>query len=208
VPVLRRLPIRVRLTLAFAAVMSLVLAATGAFVYLRMGAELKTTVDTGLRSRGSDVAALLRQNHGLTTAGHSPLTERGENLAQVLSAGGAVLDGTPRYRTQPLITRGELHRALRHTVFVERRHVAGLDSPVRLLATPVRLIQLAEDLLVLARSDRGRLALRIEEVPAANILETTRRRFSARAAAAGRAIEVAPGALRIHADRPRIEQGR
>jgi two-component system OmpR family sensor kinase len=59
---------------------------------------------------------------------------------------------------------------------------------------------------VLARSDRGRLALRIEEVPAANILETTRRRFSARAAAAGRAIEVAPGALRIHADRPRIEQ--
>src|SRR5215211_461010 len=139
VQALRRLPIRARLTLAFATAMALVLAATGAFVYLRMKSELENTVDSGLRSRGGDVAALVHQaDEGLTQAGRSPLTERGENLAQVLSARGEVLDATPRYRSYRLITSSELRRALRHTVFVERRRVRGLDSPVRLLATPVR----------------------------------------------------------------------
>jgi two-component system, OmpR family, sensor kinase len=136
---LRGLPIRVRLTLAFALVMALVLMATGAFVYLRMKTELENTVDSGLRSRGGDVSAMVQEaDVGLTRSGRSPLTERGENLAQVLSADGRVLDATPRYRSRPLITRSELRRALRGTVFVERRHVGGLDSPVRLLATPVR----------------------------------------------------------------------
>src|SRR5204863_10150913 len=36
------------------------------------------------------------------------------------------------------LTRSEVRRALTRTTFVERRHVRGLDSPVRLLATPVR----------------------------------------------------------------------
>src|SRR6266540_2847380 len=95
VQALRRLPIRVRLTLAFALAMALVLAATGAFVYLRMKSELENTVDSGLRSRGGDVSALVQQeNEGLTESGRSPLTERGENLAQVLSPNGRVLDGT------------------------------------------------------------------------------------------------------------------
>src|SRR6185503_8645599 len=127
---LRRLPIRARLTLAFAAVMAVVLTATGTFVYLRMGSDLKTTVDTGLRSRGADVAALARQTGGgLTASGRSPLTEQGENLAQVLSRNGAVLDATPHYRRRPLITAGELRRAGAGPIFVERPHVAGLDAP-------------------------------------------------------------------------------
>jgi two-component system, OmpR family, sensor kinase len=136
VRLLRRLPIRARLTLAFALAMALVLTATGAFVYLRMKEELESTVDSGLRSRGSDIAGLADQ--GFAQSGRSPLTERGENLAQVLSARGEVLDGTPRYRSRPLLTPSELRRARRHTIFVERRHVPGVDSPVRLLATPIR----------------------------------------------------------------------
>src|SRR5919197_1085607 len=136
---LRRLPIRVRLTLAFALAMALVLTATGAFVYLRMKSELENTVDSGLRSRGGDVSAMVHQAEDeLTQSGRSPLTERGENLAQILSADGKVLDATPRYRARPLITSSELGRARSHTIFVERRHIRGLDAPVRLLATPVR----------------------------------------------------------------------
>jgi two-component system, OmpR family, sensor kinase len=142
VRLLRRLPIRARLTLAFAAAMALVLTATGAFVYLRMKDELETTVDSGLRSRGDDVAALA--NEGFTRPGHSPLTERGENLAQIVSPDGHVLDGTPGYRTRSLLTAAELRRARGGTTFVERRHVPGVDAPVRLLATP-------------ARTDRGRV---------------------------------------------------
>ena len=66
--------------------MAVVLAATGAFVYLRMKSELEATVDTGLRNRGADVAALV--DEGFEESGRSPLTERGENLAQVLSTDG------------------------------------------------------------------------------------------------------------------------
>jgi two-component system OmpR family sensor kinase len=134
---LRRLPIRLRLTLAFAAAMTLVLAGTGAFVYFRMENALNNSVDQGLRSRASDLSALVRQSdEGLTEAGHSPLTERGENIAQILSPNGSVIDATPRFRTRPLLSGVERRRSLRGTLFLERPHMAGFDAPVRLLAAP------------------------------------------------------------------------
>ena len=55
---LNRMPIRLRVTLAFVAVMTIVLGAVGLFVYLRFRAELDTTINAGLRSRATDVAAL------------------------------------------------------------------------------------------------------------------------------------------------------
>src|SRR3954465_418735 len=135
---LRRLPIRLRLTLAFALVMALVLAATGAFVYLRMQSELDNSLNQGLRSRTGDLIALVQQaDQGLTEAGRSPLTERGETLAQILSAKGRVLDGTPRFRKQPLLRGAGLRRALGHPVLLPRTLVRGFEGPVRLLASPV-----------------------------------------------------------------------
>lgn len=136
---LLRLPIRLRLTLAFALVMALVLGATGAFVYLRMQSELNNSVNQGLRTRASDLAALVRQSdEALAEAGHSPLTERGENVAQVLTPSARVLDASPRFRKQPLLSPGELNRSLRHTVILDRQQVRGFDAPVRLLAAPAR----------------------------------------------------------------------
>ena len=41
---MRRLPITIRLTLVFAAVMAAVLAVTGLFLYVRLGAELDRVV--------------------------------------------------------------------------------------------------------------------------------------------------------------------
>ncbi len=107
--------------------MALVLTATGAFVYLRMKDDLETTVDSGLRSRGDDAAALA--DEGFRRPGHSPLTERGENLAQIVSLVRRVVDGTPGYRTRALLTSAELRRARGGPIFVERRRVAGVDSP-------------------------------------------------------------------------------
>ena len=46
-----RLPIRVRLTLAFAVVMAAVLAGMGFFVYARVAGALVTSVDQALNSR-------------------------------------------------------------------------------------------------------------------------------------------------------------
>jgi two-component system, OmpR family, sensor kinase len=51
------IPIRVRLTLPFAAAMAVVLAASGTFIYLRVGAELLRTVDANLRGQVAEVRA-------------------------------------------------------------------------------------------------------------------------------------------------------
>jgi hypothetical protein len=58
---LNRVPVRVRVTFAFAAVMAVLLSATGLFVYLRLGTELDTAIQQGLRSRAGDVSALIAQ---------------------------------------------------------------------------------------------------------------------------------------------------
>src|SRR5690348_1232363 len=51
------IPIRVRLTLPFAVAMAVVLAATGVFVYLRVGQQLLDTIDTNLRAQLAEVQA-------------------------------------------------------------------------------------------------------------------------------------------------------
>lgn len=137
-PRFSRLPVRVRVTLAFAAVMAVVLGATGVFVYVRLAAELDATIEQGLRSRAADVSALIQQaDSGLARSGRSPLTEGGENLAQILNASGRVVDSTPAVRSTVLLTAPQLRGALRGTITVERT-LPGEEEPVRLLATPVR----------------------------------------------------------------------
>ena len=110
---LARLPVRVRVTLAFAGVMALVLGADRA-VRLRCGSATSSThtIDQGLRSRAADVSALVQQaDSGLAESGRSPLTERGENLAQILDASGAIVDSTPTVRGTALLDRRASSRA-------------------------------------------------------------------------------------------------
>src|SRR3712207_6262095 len=117
---LGRLPIRVRVTLAFAGVMALVLAATGAFLLLRLGAELDATIEQGLRSRAQDIAALVREtDSGLDDPGDA-LTEDGESAAQIYDPSGAVLDATPAFAFRPLLSRDALARALDTTLVLDK----------------------------------------------------------------------------------------
>jgi signal transduction histidine kinase len=133
-----RIPVRVRLTLAFALVMAAVLAATGLFLYLRLGSALDETLDNGLRSRADDVTALVLQaGSGLSEGGGNRLAEQGESFAQVLDRRGRVIDTTPQLGRQPLLGAAEVKRAATETFFIERRPVAGDDEGARLLATPV-----------------------------------------------------------------------
>jgi signal transduction histidine kinase len=70
-----------------------------------------------------------------------------------------------------------------------------------------RLSQLAEDLLVIARSDRGQLPVRPERVEAATLLENLRTRFERRLGEAGVSMELdVPNGLLINVDTLRIEQ--
>jgi signal transduction histidine kinase len=70
-----------------------------------------------------------------------------------------------------------------------------------------RLALLAEDLLLIARSDQDELGLRIEQVDLGELARTTADRFAERASSAHRslAVEVAPG-TDVQADRLRLEQ--
>ena len=57
-----RVPVRIRLVIAFAAVMALVLTATGLFVYVRVADELGDTVDRELSARLAGVVAIVRDD--------------------------------------------------------------------------------------------------------------------------------------------------
>jgi two-component system OmpR family sensor kinase len=156
VRLLARVPIRLRLTLVFAAAMATVLAGMGLFLYLRVGAALDATIDQSLRGRADDVAVLVRQpGSGLREAGGNRLAEQGESVAQLLQPDGAVLDSTPQLGDRPLLTDQQLTRAAAATIVVERASVPGSDDPVRLLATPVQA-QGGRLLVVVGASLEGR----------------------------------------------------
>ncbi|HET7856705.1 MAG TPA: ATP-binding protein [Gaiellaceae bacterium] len=133
-----RLPIRVRLTVAFAFVMGTVLFLTGLFLYVRLGNALDTTIEQSLRGRADDVAALVREGGaGLGGGGAERLTRQGESFAQVLDADGTVRDASPSLRNVRLLSRTQFEQAQGRTIVVDRSPLPGSDEPVRLLATPV-----------------------------------------------------------------------
>jgi heavy metal sensor kinase len=128
-----------RLTLAFAIAMAVVLVATGLFLYLRLEGALDRTIDQSLRGRADDVAALVRASgSGLREEGGSRLVDQEENVAQVLDPDGVILDSTPGVGGHRLLTDPQLARAAQATIMVDRPLVPGADSPLRLLATPVQ----------------------------------------------------------------------
>jgi two-component system, OmpR family, sensor kinase len=124
-----RLPIRARLTAAFALAMVLVLAAAGLFVYVRLKDDLDESVDAGLRARAAAVA-------GSGEASAAEPEEAEEGFAQVLSRSGEVLDATGGARG-PVLTAAERARAgAGGTVLVER-DVPGIEGIGRIRAGPV-----------------------------------------------------------------------
>jgi signal transduction histidine kinase len=133
-----RLPVRRRVALVLSAALSLVLAASGLYIYARMGAELDTAVDQGLRSRTGDLTALIRQaDSGLAQAGRSPLTERGESVAQIVTPSGRVVDAPPVLRRSPLLTRAQLRTASRRPLVVNRIRSPVDGGWIRVRATAV-----------------------------------------------------------------------
>jgi signal transduction histidine kinase len=122
-----RLPIRLRLTAAFALAMVLVLAAAGLFVYLRLEDDLDDNLRAGLEARARAVAAA-----GSAAAGAAEEGEEG--FAQLLMRDGRVLDSAGGARGAAL-RGGELSAAAGGAVVVDRR-VPGIEGTARILARP------------------------------------------------------------------------
>jgi signal transduction histidine kinase len=131
------MPIRLRVTLAFVAVMSVVLGAVGLFVYLRFRAELDATINASLRSRATDVAALVREADAGLSEGRGNLVGRSESFAEVLGLSGRVLDSTPSIGGHDLLTAAELAKVGHGPTFLNRGPLPGLQDESRLLAIPV-----------------------------------------------------------------------
>ena len=313
-----RLPIRVRLTLAFAAALALVLAVAWLFVYAWVRADLDEAVDDALDARAAAVARsgaaaglagdaedgfalVLDDGRVVDRAGGArgvvepvsgerhvagidgtvrvlardgvvvgqSLEDRDEVLSGLVAAFalggplavvlasllGYVLAGGALRPVEAMRRRAaagderlplpaahdEIHRLgetlnellarLRGSLERERRFVADasheLRTPLAVLKTELeaalrapnpdeaissaieevdRLSQLAEDLLVLARSHEGELPIRRETMAARPLLEGVRDRFAERAARAGRTIEVLDGDLPVSADPMRLRQ--
>ena len=101
-----RLPIRLRLTLAFAIAMAVVLAGMGLFVYQRVGDSLLASVDQTLRSQASEAVAHSRRGADLGDRDVSG----GTTLAQLLDLRGHVLRSDPA-GLAPLLSPGDARRA-------------------------------------------------------------------------------------------------
>lgn len=129
-----RLPIRLRLALVFTLSMALLLAAAGAFLYLRLGAELLRTIDSALLSQADAVAAGIGQQ-GDTFSGTGPGTTRGLALvAQVLGPGGTVRESSPSVAGGPLVPPRLLPRI--HGPAYFDRTVPGIRGTARLVVVP------------------------------------------------------------------------
>jgi signal transduction histidine kinase len=115
---MRRLPLRLRLTLAFGLAMAVVLAATGFVVYGIFRADLNHTIDQSLRARAA--------------AAPGP-SGSGEDFGQLLRADGSVAASSAKVRGRVLVSTAELGRA---PAFVEHSGVPGLDGRLRMRVVP------------------------------------------------------------------------
>ena len=102
---------------------------------------------------------------------------------------GFVASASHELRTPLALLKAELELALREGRSAEELR----DAVASAAGESDRLVQLAEDLLVLARADEGRLPVRPERLDTAELLSSTARRFESRAAEAGRELRVVPG---------------
>jgi two-component system, OmpR family, sensor kinase len=130
-----RLPIRVRVTVAFAVAMAAVLGGTAAFVYLRLGSHLATALDRELRVRAQDLAPLAVDPRARLP--ESRFIEHGESYAQVLTLDGRVVKATAPLGRTPLLGSAQRAEVRTGSIYLDKPSVPGLDEQSRLFATAV-----------------------------------------------------------------------
>ncbi len=123
-----RVPIRVKLTAAFATAMLVMLIGAALFVYLRLRADLDDAVNAHLRAR----VAVLMETQRTVRLDEVALEDPEESFIQVLTLGGQVQDAAGEARGS-VLTSSEIARTVDSPVWVERS-VPGIDGPARILA--------------------------------------------------------------------------
>jgi signal transduction histidine kinase len=131
----KRLPIRSRVTLAFAGVMVLLLAGLSLFIYLRFQSNLDDQIDTGLEARASEVTALLERSQPPGASVQDLLVQEEESFGQVLTPSGEIFGASPNFNRRPLLAGPELAKAKAGPLLIRSTEVPGV-GPARIYAAP------------------------------------------------------------------------
>jgi two-component system, OmpR family, sensor kinase len=129
----KALPIRLRLTLAFAVVMAAVLAGMSVFVYFRVGSALLASVDQALTPQAREAAGRVHEDRGLVDADIGG----GTTLAEFVTPAGIVTRSSPA-RLPLLVSKSDLGRI---AAGARERGLVELSRPSgqwRYLAIPAR----------------------------------------------------------------------
>jgi heavy metal sensor kinase len=129
-----RLPIRLRLTFAFAAAMAAVLAAIGFFVYLRVDSTVVGSVDRGLRAQVDESLPHLASEHELVDED----ARAGSTVAELIDSSGRIVRSTPPGLGR-FLDAAALRRVLAGQRLLQSSRLPGLGHQWRVLAVPVRI---------------------------------------------------------------------
>jgi two-component system OmpR family sensor kinase len=164
-----------------------------------------------MRRRAADISASSLDDRLPVPASGDEVSRLGETLNEMLARIGNglarerrfVADASHELRTPLALLKTQLELALRRS-----RSTEELEAAIRGAAEDTeRLSRIADDLLLLARAEQGRVPLRREPVDVADVLETVAERFQSRAQSEQRNLSVsADEPLVVSADRPLLEQ--
>jgi heavy metal sensor kinase len=115
--------------------MAAVLATSGAFLYLRLQADLWEAVDAGLRSRAAELLGNLDVSVGALRGG-SALADPDEAFAQVLDEEGRIVESSSGLEAQPLLSAADLVDVAGVHFFEAIVPTVEEPVPARLLAVP------------------------------------------------------------------------
>jgi two-component system, OmpR family, sensor kinase len=123
---LARLPLRTRLTIASATVMTTVFATAGLFLYGQFKHDLDAELGDALRAQAIDIAALVEAGHG-----RDVVTTSGERYAQIYETDGRIIATTSAASTLRLLDSRQLRDAARRPLAIDRIRRNGIDLRVQ-----------------------------------------------------------------------------
>src|SRR5213080_3375490 len=132
-----RLPIRVRLTAWYTALLGVVLAVLGAALVQRMHASLAEDIDRSLSTRSAQIAASIRAGGEFTEVSNAALSglSSSDSGAQLLSPAGTVVEASDDLIAhRPMISPAQLADVLGGRTLLTTGRVPGSHAALRVLA--------------------------------------------------------------------------
>lgn len=127
---MRRWPIRIRLTAAFTAVMALVLLAVGALTVAHTKESLDAAITESLSYRLANLRPMAAATDPMLTGGDP------DTAQQIIAPDGRVLAATPNLAGQTALSPTELDAARHGQLVADHSQLGNLDGPVRVAAGP------------------------------------------------------------------------